>query len=63
MLIIEAGRTEKHYWADLLRCRELFYIFSWRGKYCCPIQTNGHWDTMGGLAAASDNGGLYGIFW
>lgn len=30
MLIIEAGRTEKHYWADLWRYRELFYILSWR---------------------------------
>ena len=30
MLIIEAGRAEKHYWADLWRYRELFYILSWR---------------------------------
>lgn len=29
-LIIEAGRTEKHYWKDLWRFRELFYILSWR---------------------------------
>ena len=29
-LIIEAGRTEKHYWSDLWRYRELFYILSWR---------------------------------
>jgi lipopolysaccharide transport system permease protein len=29
-LIIEAGRAEKHYWADLWRFRELFYILSWR---------------------------------
>ena len=29
-LIIEPGRTERHYWADLLRYRELFYILSWR---------------------------------
>ena len=29
-LIIEAGRTERHYWADLWRYRELFYILSWR---------------------------------
>ncbi len=29
-LVIEAGRTEKHYWADLWRYRELFYILSWR---------------------------------
>ena len=29
-LIIEAGRAEKHYWADLWRYRELFYILSWR---------------------------------
>ena len=29
-LIIEAGRTEKNYWKDLWRYRELFYILSWR---------------------------------
>ena len=27
---IEAGRTERHYWADLWRYRELFYILAWR---------------------------------
>lgn len=30
ILIIEAGRAEKHYWLDLWRYRELFYILSWR---------------------------------
>jgi lipopolysaccharide transport system permease protein len=30
ILIIEAGRTEKNYWTDLWRYRELFYILSWR---------------------------------
>ena len=29
-LIIEPGRTEKNYWSDLYRYRELFYILSWR---------------------------------
>ncbi len=29
-LIIEAGRTEKHYWLDLWRYRELFYFLAWR---------------------------------
>jgi homopolymeric O-antigen transport system permease protein len=29
-LIIEAGRTERHYWKDLWRYRELFYVLSWR---------------------------------
>jgi len=29
-LSIEAGRAEKHYWADLWRYKELFYILSWR---------------------------------
>jgi len=29
-LIIEAGRTEKNYWKDLWRYRELFYFFAWR---------------------------------
>ncbi len=30
MLIIEPGRTEKNYWADLWRYRELFLILAWR---------------------------------
>jgi lipopolysaccharide transport system permease protein len=29
-LIIEHGRSEKNYWKDLWRYRELFYILSWR---------------------------------
>lgn len=29
-IILEAGRTEKNYWKDLWRYRELFYILAWR---------------------------------
>ena len=29
-LIIEAGRAESHYWRDLWRYRELFYVLAWR---------------------------------
>ena len=29
-LVIEPGRTEKNYWGDLWRYRELFYILAWR---------------------------------
>lgn len=29
-LLIEAGRTERHYWKDLWRYRELFYFLAWR---------------------------------
>jgi lipopolysaccharide transport system permease protein len=29
-LVIEAGRSEKNYWSDLWRFRELFYILAWR---------------------------------
>src|ERR1700739_1524244 len=29
-LVIEPGRTEKKYWHDLWRYRELFYILAWR---------------------------------
>jgi lipopolysaccharide transport system permease protein len=27
---IESGKTERHYWMDLWRYRELFYILAWR---------------------------------
>lgn len=30
VLVIEAGRTERHYWWDLWRYRELFYFLAWR---------------------------------
>ena len=30
VLVIEAGKTERHYWIDLWRYRELFYILAWR---------------------------------
>ncbi|OHD19329.1 MAG: phosphate ABC transporter permease [Spirochaetes bacterium GWD1_27_9] len=30
ILTIEAGKTEKHYWADLWKYRELFLFLSWR---------------------------------
>ena len=29
-LVIEAGRTERHYWRDLWRFRELFFFLAWR---------------------------------
>src|SRR5712692_4877980 len=29
-LIIEAGHTERQYWHDLFRYRELFYFLAWR---------------------------------
>jgi lipopolysaccharide transport system permease protein len=29
-LILESGRTSKHYWNDLWRYRELFYFLAWR---------------------------------
>ncbi len=29
-LVIEAGRTERHYWRDLWRYRELFVFLTWR---------------------------------
>lgn len=29
-LLIEAGQTERHYWKDLWRYRELFYFLAWR---------------------------------
>jgi lipopolysaccharide transport system permease protein len=29
-IVLEAGRAEKHYWADLWRYRELFQVLAWR---------------------------------
>ena len=30
VIVIEAGRTERHYWWDLWRYRELFQVLAWR---------------------------------
>lgn len=30
VLVIEAGRVERHYWRDLWRYRELFFFLAWR---------------------------------
>lgn len=30
VLVVEAGRTERQYWRDLWRYRELFYFLAWR---------------------------------
>src|ERR1700722_2524431 len=30
VIVIEAGRTERHYWRDLWRYRELFQVLAWR---------------------------------
>ena len=30
LLVIEAGRAERHYWRDVWRYRELFYFLAWR---------------------------------
>ncbi len=29
-IVIESGRSERHYWGDLWRYRELFYFLAWR---------------------------------
>src|SRR6266581_1533877 len=29
-ILIEAGHTERNYWRDLFRYRELFYFLAWR---------------------------------
>jgi lipopolysaccharide transport system permease protein len=30
VLILEPGRADRHYWTDLWRYRELFFILAWR---------------------------------
>jgi lipopolysaccharide transport system permease protein len=30
VIVIEAGRAERHYWLDLWRYRELFRVLAWR---------------------------------
>src|SRR6201995_3285172 len=30
VIVVEAGRAERHYWLDLWRYRELFRVLAWR---------------------------------
>ena len=30
VIVIEAGRSERHYWLDIWRYRELFRVLAWR---------------------------------
>jgi len=32
IIVIEPGRYERNYWADLWRYRELFRVPAWRGR-------------------------------
>jgi lipopolysaccharide transport system permease protein len=40
VLVIEAGRAERHYWRDLWRYRELFLFLAWRDIIVRYKQTN-----------------------
>ncbi len=61
-LVLEAGRAERHYWRDLFRYRELFYILAWRDIAVRYKQT------VIGVAWAVvrpffDDGDFHGHFW
>ena len=57
-LVIRAGRTERHYWRDLWRYRELFYFLAWRDILVRYKQT-GNRDSMGAHSAVSDDACLH----
>jgi len=42
-IIIEPGRTEKNYWADLWRYRELFLILAWRDVSVATSRPSSAW--------------------
>ncbi len=44
-LVIEAGRTERQYWRDLWKYRELFYF--WRGATCWCATSRRQWVSHG----------------
>lgn len=39
LIIIEYGRTDRNYWRDLWRYRELFRVLAWRDVSICYKQT------------------------
>ena len=62
VLILEPGRTEKNYWTDLWRYRELFLILAWRDLSVRYKQTV-IGVALGDPAAVSDHGGVHGDLW
>ena len=57
-LVIEAGHTERNYWRDLFRYRELFYFLAWRDVLVRYKQTV-IGILVGGAAPASHDGSAY----
>jgi hypothetical protein len=55
IFIIEPGLVERHYWLDLWRYRELFYVLAWRDVSVRYKQTIIGWP---GLSCD-----LYSLWW
>ena len=53
-LIIEPGRGFRHYWRDLWRYRELFYILAWR-DIAGALQADGDRHRLGADPAVRDD--------
>jgi hypothetical protein len=57
-LIIEAGRTERHYWMDLWRYRELFYFLG-LARPPGALQADGDRCCLGTDPALLNDGGFH----
>ena len=62
LTIIENGRSDRNYWLDLWRFRELFQTSS-LARYISALQTNCHWSTMGGNSPLTHDDDLHNYFW
>ena len=62
LIVIEAGRSERHYWLDLWRYRELFRVLAWRDLSVRYKQTV-IGVLVGAHSALSHDAGVYHHFW
>ena len=60
-LIIEPGRSERHYWRDLWQYRELFQILAWRDISVRYKQTV-IWGRLGAHPPIPNDGGVHRRF-
>ena len=61
VIVIGAGRSERHYWLDLWRYRELFHVLAWR--YLPSAINRRLLASLGARSPVSHHGGIHDHLW
>ena len=59
VLVLEPGRSERHYWRDLWDYRELLVILG-LARRCDPLQADGYRNCLGCHSPFPDDGDFHG---